>query len=208
MNFHRPSNTKWPYDAHMARIVIVVGYARQSTYCEFLGEAYRRGAMTAGHSVSIYVLSKLTFDPILHHGFSKDQPLEPDIKDAQAAIGAADHLVIIFPLWFGTLPAILKGFIERILQPGFAIQTNSSFRGYKPLLKGKSPRAIVTMGIPGWLYKWLFGSHAIRMLRRNILKFVGISPVRTQILGGVEAVSEVDRAQWVREVEAFCAAAR
>ncbi len=187
----------------MSKIVIVVGHARKATYCERLGQAYRDGAVSNGHEVRLFVLSKMAFDPILHEGFSKEQPLEPDLADAQAAIGAADHLVIIFPLWFGTLPAILKGFIERIMQPGFAVKSVSNLRGYIPLLTGKSARVIVTMGMPAWLYRWYFGGHAVKMLRRNILGFVGIAPVKTMLLGRVDAVSETRRSQWIRAVESL-----
>jgi NAD(P)H dehydrogenase (quinone) len=110
----------------VARIVIIVGNPRKETFSEALAAAYQRGAEAAGHQVSLFVLSRMEFDPILHNGFSKPQPLEPDLAAAQTAIGAADHLVLIFPLWFGTLPALLKGFIERVFQPGFAITAASA----------------------------------------------------------------------------------
>ena len=109
----------------MARISIIVGHARRDTYCEALGGAYKRGAESGGHVSEMFVLSKMSFDPILHEGFSKPQPLEPDLQAAQDAIGRADHLVLVFPLWMGSLPAILKGFLERILQPGFAVDRES-----------------------------------------------------------------------------------
>ena len=180
----------------MSKIVIVVEHARKVTYCERLGQAYRDGAISNGHDATLFVLSKMFFDPILHEGFSKEQPLEPDLADAQAAIGAADHLVVIFPLWFGTLPAILKGFIERIMQPGFAMKSDSSVRGYTPLLTGKSARVIITMGMPAWLYQTFFLSHGIRALQRNIFKFTGFSPVRTTMFGMVHSATNDTISRW------------
>ncbi len=101
----------------MTRIAIIVGHARSGTFGDALAEAYQRGAGAAGHDVEIFATARMVFDPILHVGFETIQPLEADLKAAHDGMLAADHLVIIFPLWLGTLPAILKGFLERVLQP-------------------------------------------------------------------------------------------
>ncbi len=191
----------------MTKIAVVVGHARRDTYCEALGRAYQEGADAAGHETRFFVLSKMSFDPILHEGFSQEQPLEPDLKRAQDAIGWADHVVIIFPLWFGTLPAILKGFIERVFQRGFAIEPIDGARGYRPLLTGKSARIIMTMGMPALVYRWYFGGHALKMLRRNILRFVGMAPVRSTLIGGIETVSQDRRRRWIADVAALGRAA-
>lgn len=94
----------------MSRIAVIVGHARKDTFCEALGEAYRRGTEAGGHHVKLFVTSKTVFDPILHEGFTKVQPLEPDLRAAHDVLMEADHLVLVFPLWLGTLPAILRDF--------------------------------------------------------------------------------------------------
>ena len=104
----------------MASIVVLVGHARTGTFCEALGASYVRGAQAGGHSVKLFVTSRMAFDPILHEGFETVQPLEPDLQSAHDAMLQADHLVLIFPLWLGTLPAIFKGFLERVLQRDLA----------------------------------------------------------------------------------------
>lgn len=184
----------------MTRICIIVGHAQRNTFCEALAEAYMHGAATAGHQARLYVLSRMTFDPILHEGFSKVQPLEQDLQAAQDAIGWADHIVIVFPLWLGTLPALLKGFLERVLQPGFAFRSDTSMTGFKPLLSGKSARVIITMGTPAFVYRWYFGAHALKMLKRNILNFVGIRPVRHTLFGMIGASTEEKRLRWLSQV--------
>lgn len=147
----------------MSRIVIVVGHARKDTYCEALGEAYGRGAEASGHSATLFVTSKMAFDPILHEGFTKIQTLDPDLQMAHDAIMEANHLVFIFPLWLGTLPAIFKGFLERVLQPDLV---EPSKKGkFTKILKGKSAHIIMTMGMPGFVYRWYFGAFALRMLK-------------------------------------------
>ena len=192
----------------MAHIAIVVGHARRDTYCEALGMAYRRGAESGGHVTTLFVLSKMTFDPILHEGFSHEQQLEPDLQAAQHAIARADHIVVVFPLWMGTLPAILKGFFERLFQPGFAVERNDHDTGYRPLLKGKSARIIMTMGMPALVYRWWFGAYALKMLKRNILGFVGITPVRSSIFGMVGIATDAQRRRWLSRVEALGRAGR
>jgi putative NADPH-quinone reductase len=183
----------------MARIAIIVGHARHNTFCEALGRAYRRGAQAGGHQSELFVTSAMTFDPVLHEGFERVQLLERDLRTAHDAILAADHLVIIFPLWLGTLPAILKGFLERVLQPEMVEAAKQ--RKFVTPLKGKRARVIVTMGMPGFVYRWWFGAHAVKMLKRNILGFVGAGPVRTTIYGNVEGVAAERRAAWIEEVE-------
>jgi putative NADPH-quinone reductase len=185
----------------MALIAIIVGHARKDTYCEALGEAYRRGAEAGGHKATLFVTSKMMFDPILHEGFAKIQPLEHDLQVAHDAIMEADHLVFIFPLWLGTLPAIFKGFLERVLQPDLA---EPSKKGkFTKIFKSKSARVIMTMGMPGFVYRWYFGAFALRMLKRNILGFVGVSPIRATIHGMIEAVTQEKRQSWLAGAEAM-----
>jgi putative NADPH-quinone reductase len=187
----------------MAHIAIIVGHARRDTFCEALGYAYKRGAAAGGHTADLFVLSRMQFDPILHEGFSQPQALEPDLQTAQGAISRANHVVLVFPLWMGGMPAILKGFIERIFQPGFAMQRNESDTSYTPMLKGRSARVIMTMGMPAPVYRWWFGAHELKMLTRNILHFVGIRPVRATVLGMIGIASDARRRHWLAQVEAL-----
>jgi putative NADPH-quinone reductase len=183
----------------VAHIVIIVGHARTSTYCDALGESYLQGAEGAGHEVKLFATSKMVFDPILHEGFDRVQTLEPDLQAAHDAMMAADHLVIIFPLWLGSLPALLKGFLERVMQPDLV---GPSKQGKFPrLFKGKSARVIITMGMPAFVYRWWFGGHALRMLKRNILGFMGVSPVRSLIYGNIEGVGPKGRLRRLKQVE-------
>jgi putative NADPH-quinone reductase len=194
----------------MAKIAIVVGNSMTDSYSEALGEAYRLGAESGGHQVTPLALARMNFDPILRGGYRWLQPLEPDLAAAHDALLACDHMVFVFPLWCGDMPALMKGFIERVLQPDLlAIQaagrkTNvDQARAEWKIFKGKSARMIMTMGMPGWFYRWYFGAHALKLFKRNILKFTGVHPVRSTIYGMIEAVGDDKRRQWLREVEAL-----
>jgi putative NADPH-quinone reductase len=192
----------------MAKIAIIVGHPRRGSYCEALGEAYAKGARAGGHEVTLIKLSELAFDPILHNGFARDQPPEPDLAQAQSAIGAAGHTVWIWPLWLGYPPALLKGFLERILTDGFAFEKIDGPPFYKPLLTGRSARVIVTMQMPAWMFILMAGARAARTFSKQILGFVGMKPVRRTYFGMVEHVGDAKRRRWLDQVEAMGRAAR
>ncbi len=185
----------------MARILVVVGHPIERSFCEALGDAYARGAQGAGHHVEVVKTALMTFDPVLRTGYREVQPLEPDLVAAHEAMLAAEHLVFIFPLWLGSMPALMKGFLERILQPDII----EPFRQGKfvPVLQGKSARIMMTMGMPGLIYRWYYGAHALKLLKRNILGFVGVSPIRTTIHGMIEQVGDGQRRRWLDEAEAL-----
>jgi len=185
----------------MAKIIVIVGHARRDTFCEALATSYCAGAREAGHQVSCFVTSKMAFDPILHEGFDRVQPLEPDLRAAHDALVAADHIVIIFPLWLGALPAILKGFLERVLQE--ELVASSKTHAFPKLLKGKSARLVVTMGMPAILYRLWFHSYALKTLKRNILGFLGAGPVHTLVYGNIEGAGVNGRARWLLQMEAL-----
>lgn len=185
----------------MTRIMIVVGHAEQNTFCEALGRAYERGARTAGHHVDFFDLSRMNFDAILRGGYHKLQPLEPDLETARAALWECDHVVILFPLWLGDMPAILKGFFERVMQPSLLQKVAEGPAASWKFFQNKSARVVITMGMPGFIYRLWFGAHALKLLKRNILHFVGINPVRDIILGGVTSVTPERRKQWLAEME-------
>ena len=192
----------------MPKIMIVVGHSQQTTFCEALGRAYAKGALEAGHEASLFVLSEMSFDPILHHGYRKEQPLEPELRAAYAALAACDHLVVIFPLWCGDMPALLKGFIERVLQPDLIARQNTESAMNWNIFTHKTARIVITMGMPVSIYRWWYRGHALKLLKRNILNFIGIKPVRHTLYGMVGTSKLATRERWLREVEAIGKAAR
>ena len=121
------------------------------------------------------------------------------LREAQEAIRWAEHLVIVFPIWLGTMPALLKAFFEQVLRPGFAMEVGGPGRWNK-LLTGRSARLIVTMGMPAFLYRWYFRAHGIRSFERNVLDFVGIGPTHETLIGMVEGRDAGTRQRWLAKV--------
>jgi putative NADPH-quinone reductase len=132
----------------------------------------------------------------------------PAIRDCQQQLQWAEHWVILFPLWLGAMPALLKAFFEQALRPGFAY-AGAWARGLpRKLLAGRSARVVVTMGTPGLYYRWYYRAHGLKSLERNVLAFVGVSPVRATTLGMVETVPAARRAAWLARLKRTGAAAR
>ena len=183
----------------MKHITIIQGHPdpEDKHFGHALAQAYREGAEAAGHEVRLIEVAKLDF-PLLRSQEDFNQGSPPDaIRQAQDTIAWADHLVILYPLWLGTLPALLKGFLEQVFRPGFAFSKPGEGTPWKKLLKGKSARVVITMGMPAFVYRWYFRAHSLKSLERNILKFCGIAPVRETLLGMVECGDDSRRAKWL-----------
>lgn len=139
--------------------------------------------------------------PLLRTKEEFEKGLPPDsIKQAQEAIRWADHLVILYPLWIGSMPALLKAFFEQVFRPGFAFEYQESGRMAKKLLTGKSARIVVTMGMPAFVYRWFFFAHSLKSLERNILGFCGIGTIKASLIGSIEGMTEKQRAAWLDEM--------
>ncbi len=131
-----------------------------------------------------------------------------DILSAQGAIDTADHLLIVYPLWLGTMPALLKAFLEQVLRPGFAIGDSKQGQTWSKQLKGKSARIVITMGMPAFFYRWYFRAHSLKSLERNILGFCGIRPVRHTLIGLIENMNENKRIRWLERMRRLGTAGR
>ncbi|UYN96833.1 MAG: NAD(P)H-dependent oxidoreductase [Enhydrobacter sp.] len=168
------------------KILILNGHPDASSkgLCHALAEAYAEGARDAGNDVRRIDVAGLDFGFLRSQAEFEKGKVPAAIVAAQQDILWADHLVVVFPLWLGDIPAVLKAFFEQTLRPGFAFDYRPS--GLPTMhLKGRSARVIVTMGMPAFVYRWYFRAHGLKNLERNILKFVGIGPVRATLIGGV-----------------------
>jgi putative NADPH-quinone reductase len=160
-----------------------------------LAAAYADAAKAAGHEVKTIEVAKLDFPLVRTSAEWQTAPIE-SIRKAQEAIQWANHLLIVFPLWMGDMPALLKAFFEQVLRPGFAFGETQAGRLPKKLLKGRSARIVVTMGMPAFFYRVYYRSHSVKNLKRNILEFAGVSPVRSTLIGMVEGKREA-RDAWL-----------
>jgi putative NADPH-quinone reductase len=171
--------------------------------CHALVEAYVEGASGAGHSIRRIDLAGFEFSLLHSQEEFESRNVPAELKGAVEDILWAEHLVFVFPLWLGTMPALLKAFLEQVMRPGVAFDYVSKGGPAKTLLNGRSARLIVTMGMPSFVYRLWFLAHGIAGLRRSILNFVGIKPVRTTFFGMLEQAGDGKRRTWVEKVRAL-----
>jgi putative NADPH-quinone reductase len=186
----------------MSKITIVQGHPdpQGGHFCHALAESYAEGAARRAHQIRRIEVAQLDF-PLLKSQAEYESGSTPEVlQDAQADLLWADHFVIIYPLWLGSLPAKLKGFLEQVFRPEVAFDKSDSGMTWKKRLKGKSARIIVTMGMPAPVYRWYFGAHSLKNLERNILAFIGVKPIRTTLIGMVEAADDAKHAAWLDKV--------
>lgn len=185
------------------KILLVNGHPRAESLCGALVGSYAEGAREAGHELRTLTLAELSFDPVLHGGFKAGQALEPALREAQEAITRAEHLVFVYPVWWAAPPALLKGFVDRTLLPGFAFQYRQGSSLWDKLLTGRTGRLIVTADSPGWYLKLISGNPAVRSMKQGVLEFCGVAPVRTTLCAGVKQSKPERREGWLREVRAL-----
>lgn len=173
------------------KIFILLGHSDCESLSGFLADSYEAGAREVGHDIRRVNICDLKFDPILHKGYKEIQELEPDLVMVQENIKWANHIVILYPNWWGSMPAILKGLFDRMILPGFGF----NFKDGKHLkhLSGRSARVVVTMDI---MPKFFGVSRTAKTVKNSILKFCGINPVRISEIGPVKEVVEEKKEEW------------
>ena len=182
------------------KIFILQGNEDVSSLCAHLAEQYAASAEAAGHSVELVHIGDLVFDPMLHRGYKTIQELEPDLVGVQDKIHACDHFVVVYPVWWSTMPALLKGLFDRIWLPGFAFRFKKDAKGkrllgFDRLLTGKTARVIVTLNNFVLLERFMYGNY-MTDIQNAILRFAGF---KTEVLefGNVEKLSP----QRLRQIE-------
>ncbi|MBL7977900.1 MAG: NAD(P)H-dependent oxidoreductase [Bacteroidetes Order II. Incertae sedis bacterium] len=185
----------------MKKILIIQGNPQPSSFSDAIAAAYRKGAEKSGATVQQITLHTLHFELNLEMGYSSPKVLEPDLVAAQAAIQWAEHVVWIYPIWWGFMPALLKGFIDRVMLPGFAFNYRKDHPMWDKHLKGKTARIITTMDTPGW-YDWLMYRGAGQtIMKRAILGFCGFSPVYTTSISPMRHSTVAFKEKWLKKIE-------
>lgn len=180
-------------------VLIILGHPRTDSLCAALAGAYGEGARAAGTEVRRLDLATLDFDPHVRTPSPNQQTFEDDIRKARELILWAEHLVFVYPTWWGTMPALLKGFLDRVLTPGFAFKTCEGGTGYQGLLGGRSAQLITTMDTPPLIHRLVYRQPGRNAMARATLGFCGIRPVRSLACGSVKDSSPQQRQQWLEQ---------
>lgn len=182
------------------RIAIVQGHPDPAGnhLLNAMADAYAEAATLSGHQVRRIEVAKLDFALLRTQTEFETGEVPPDLLQPREDMRWAEHWLFLFPLWHGTMPALLKGFLEHIFRPGFAMAYGE--KGFpKRLLAGRSARIVVTMGMPVLLYRWYFGAFGVRSFERSMLRFAGIKPIR-ESLYGLSFADASKRARWIDQM--------
>lgn len=189
----------------MTNILVIDGHPDpdRARFVHALADAYADGARAGGHQLRRIEVARLDFPLVRSRADWTGGAPPAVIAAAQEDIRWARHIVFLYPLWLGDVPALFKGFLEQVAREGFALAPGRP----KGLLGGRSARLVVTMGMPAIFYRLYFGGHSVKSLRRNVLNLVGIKPVRTSLVGNVEGDAKT-RARWLATMSRLGRAAR
>lgn len=183
------------------RCLLILAHPRRDSLCGALFDACAGGARQAGVECRELILSEMRFDPGVHTVSPEQQPLEPDLVRAQRDIGWAEHLILVYPTWWGTFPALLKGFLDRVMTPGFAFRHIEHGRWDK-LLAGRTADLITTMDTPPFIYRFVYRAPGRQALARATLGYCGLRTARIETFGPVVASSAAQRTLWLERARA------
>ncbi|MFT3703145.1 MAG: NAD(P)H-dependent oxidoreductase [Agriterribacter sp.] len=185
------------------KILLILGHPSQNSFCKGLLDAYKTGAETSGAECKTLYISDLNFNVNLSDGYKNGEAmnLEADLVASQQLIAWADHIVMAYPNWWGFMPAVTKGFIDRIFLPGFAFKHHSGKIFPEKLLKGKSMRLLVTMDTPKWWFYLIYRASQYQILKNIVFGYVGFDPIRFSTFGFIRKSTESLRNKWLKKVE-------
>ena len=183
------------------QILLINGHPDKESFCFAIADTYKKGVLNSDALLKEINIRDLRFNPNLEFGYKKRTELEPDLLEAQEKIKWANHIVWIYPVWWGSYPAILKGFIDRVFLPGFAFQKRENSVWWDKLLTDKSARIISTLDQPAWYYRWINKQPSHTAIKKLTLNFIGIKKVRFTTIGSLRLSKDDYRKNWLQKVE-------
>lgn len=177
----------------MTHVLVIDGHPDPTSLTAQLAASYAAGA---GDRAILLTLRDLAFDLTLHTGYRTPQDLEPDLVRAQSLLRWADHVAVFTPLWWGSVPALLKGFFDRTLEHGWAFRYRENGMP-EGLLAGRTGRLAVTSDSPRW-YLPIVGDSTVKQVKGRTMEFCGIKPTRVTRYADVRGRSEAHIAAWIR----------
>ena len=188
-------------DHQNKKVLVINGHPDNESFNYALSEAYLKGLEDADVHVELLNIADLNFNPNLKYGYRKISELEPDLLAAIDKIKEADHMVWILPMWWYGMPALMKGFIDRIFLPGFFFKYQKGNPFPKKLLKGKTARLIITADTVRWYDRWFMGSPLINQFKKGTLEFCGVKPVKVTYIAPIKDSTPSFRAKWLAKVK-------
>lgn len=184
----------------MKNILVIDGHPDDQSLCSSMAKKYATAATSKGYETKLIPLRELDFSLNLKYGYRKRTELEPDLKEAIEYLKDADHIVLVYPIWWGTFPALLKGFFDRVFLPGITYQPSNGLKWGK-LLKGKTARVISTMDAPTWYNRFYYGRPAYKAIKKATLQYCGVRQVKLSEFAPIKTSTPEKRQKWLEKIE-------
>jgi len=193
------------------KTVIVTSHPYEGSFCHALMMSVKKGAEAHGHTVDVIDLEADHFDPVMHSsdliGFLKHKSQDEQAQNYIARLKDANHLVLVFPIWWELMPAMMKGFIDKVIFPGETFDyTKNGYGMISKLTQLQSTTIVTTMNTPRTLYRWVYGNAIQRALIRGTFKKMGLNNVKWLSCNMVKGSSDSKRAKWLGAAEKIGAA--
>ena len=183
------------------RIAIIIGHPDKESYNYALAQAYINGAKKSNAEIKEIYIGELDFNPNLQFGYRKRTELEPDLIKAQETLKWADHIVWVYPVWWGSVPGLMKGFLDRVLLPGFAFKKREGSVWWDKYFTGKTSRIISTMDQPTWYYRLVYSAPSDKAMKKLTMNFIGVKSVKITSIGPIRLSKDAHRAKWLSKIE-------
>lgn len=189
------------------KVVLVFNHPYEGSFCNAILNAVKSGLAQGNHEIDLIHLDQDNFNPVMTaadlKGFRDKQPVDPKVIEYSNRIKSADHLVFIFPIWWELMPAMTKGFIDKVIFPGVAYDyTNKNNTRMKPLWENlKGVTLITTMNTPQWLYLLLFGNAIKKAMIAGTFWKIGFKNRKWISFNQVKMVSVDKRKKWLSQLE-------
>lgn len=186
------------------RVLAICGHPRGArAFSGALAARFVEGAREGGCDARLIHLADLAFDPNVRAPSPRAHPLEPDLERLRVAIERADHLVFVYPTWWGGVPALLKGALDRVLLPGWAFEETSAGTGYRGLLGPRTAELLTTMDTPGFVWRVINRAPGDRMMKTATLGFCGLDVTRVTHLRVAKEADDATRLAWLDRARAL-----
>jgi len=186
------------------RVYIILAYPNKEGLCYAAFESVKKGLQAAGHKVKVTDLYAENFNPVLIFNETKrrrDMQHDPKMQIYRDTILWANHLVFVFPIWWGGMPAILKGFIDKVFAKGFAYEYKGGISNMNGLLKNKTAWIINTQDAPAIVRFVPFLVHDYGMvLKKQVLIACGFKKVQRFPIFSVRDSTPEKRYKWLQQL--------
>ncbi|OJW36854.1 MAG: NADPH:quinone reductase [Sphingobacteriales bacterium 46-32] len=188
------------------KVVIVFNHPYEGSFGNAILNAVTKGLKDANHEIDLMHLDNDEFNPVMSKAdlkaFVDHKPVDPQVIDYNERLEKADHLIFIFPIWWDLMPAMTKGFVDRVLTPGVVYDHHPRGFGLVPLLKNlKGVTVITTMNKPKIMYSLLIGNLIKRAMIKSVFKTMGYKNLKWISYNMVKSVSQEKRVKWLTDIE-------